>query len=187
MINLFHLKEEINTLRCLEAPSAIWLRSWGFGTDPFGRDPAQFDERDGKTSDCADEEEEEENGDGFWLLHETEVARLKFEEGKLSLAESRRASRWWKEEGFRWSLGVGDEEDRSLSMASQSQLCATRSLCRPLCKNLLGFRGKEKNLERAREREKGMWSNEDKLCTEISLRLGLTENWKLKTEYSNSF
>lgn len=27
-----------------------------------------------------------------------------------------------------------------------------------------------------REREKGMWSNEDKLCTEISLRLGLTEN-----------
>jgi hypothetical protein len=32
-----------------------------------------------------------------------------------------------------------------------------------------------------------MGSNEDKLCTQLSLRLGLTENWKLKTEYSNSF
>jgi hypothetical protein len=57
-------------------------------------------------------------------------------------------------------------------MASQSQLRMTRSLCL--------FVKTQKVLEVKkriwREREKGMGSNEDKLCTQLSLRLGLTEN-----------
>jgi hypothetical protein len=102
------------------------LRKWGFGTNPFG-EPAREEDRAGELFNGDDVKEEE--GDGFSFLQENELTRLdmgRVGRRKPRLGESIRPSRGTKEEDFRWSLkGVGEEEYRSLSMASLLYL----SLC----------------------------------------------------------
>jgi hypothetical protein len=95
------------------------LRKWDFGTDPFGG-PAREEDRAGKLFNGDDVQEEE--GDGFSFLQESELTRLdlgRVGRRKPRLGESIRPSRGTKEEDFRWTFkGVGEEEYRSLSMAS---------------------------------------------------------------------
>lgn len=95
------------------------MRKWGFGTDPFG-EPAREEDRAGELFNGDGVQEEEE--DGFSFLQDNELTRLglgRFGRRKPRLGESIGPSRGTKEEDFRWSLkGVGEEEYRSLSMAS---------------------------------------------------------------------
>lgn len=114
-----------HTFRFSDAPTAICLSKLGFGTDPFG-DPTGEEGRACKLSNGDDEQAEK--GDGFSFLQENEPNRLdsaRVSGEKASLAESTRASRGTNGEGFKVSLkGVGDEEYRSLSMASLVSLSA---------------------------------------------------------------
>lgn len=114
-----------HTFRFSDAPTAICLSKLGFGTDSFG-DPTGEEGRACKLSNGDDEQAEK--GDGFSFLQENEPNRLdsaRVSGEKASLAESTRASRGTNGEGFKVSLkGVGDEEYRSLSMASLVSLSA---------------------------------------------------------------
>lgn len=108
-----------HTFRCSVVPTAICLRRWGFRTGPFG-EPSREEGRAGEFLNPDDEQEEE--GDGSSFLQEKELTRLESEGivwRKPSLAESSPPNRGTKRARFGWSLkGVGEEEYRSLSMAS---------------------------------------------------------------------
>lgn len=119
-----------HTFRFSDEPTAICLSKLGFGTDPFG-DPAREEGRGCKLSNGDDEQAEKR--DGFSFLQENKATRLdsaRVSGEKASLAESTRPSRGTNGEGFKVNLkGVGDEEYRSLSMASLVSLSLPLSAC----------------------------------------------------------
>lgn len=123
-------------MRLIETSFAICSRNWVPETELFEQATGE-EVRDGKKFDGVNNVEELEKEDGrsgdggFLCLQDNELTRLdqaRDKVGKLSFAGSNLESRWRGREGLRWNFkGEGDEEDRSLSMASLS-LCACLSL-----------------------------------------------------------
>lgn len=101
------------------------MKDRDLGTDSPAEEVRE-EERDGEQSNGVDDDDDDagEDGDGFPYLQDTELTRLNWgrvEEAKLSFVESIRPSRGKNGDHLRWSFrGVGEEEDRSLSMASLS-------------------------------------------------------------------
>lgn len=98
------------------------MKDWDLGTDSPAEE-VRVEESDGEQSNGVDDDAGED-GDGFPYLQDTELTRLNWgrvEEAKLSFAESIRPSRGKNGDHLRWNFkGFGEEEDRSLSMASLS-------------------------------------------------------------------
>lgn len=111
---------------------SICLRKFELGIDSFGESTRWgVRERESFNSD----EDGWEKWDGFSYLQETEPTRLdseREEQKKASLGESMGESRERKGENLRWVLvkWVGEDEYRSLSMASSESLWKLREMVR---------------------------------------------------------